>query len=275
MEDPSFKLVPVVHIVNIILEYFYLGLLVMCFILSLGNRPQGSKLAFTVAIIGFALITVYMTVTTFLLAFKGIEAITAEKGGKLNISEAFTNSIFRNIVLSLLATLGLYVIASVIFVSSSCFSNVNSVDNITFSVQPMAYNNIIYSIPSHGTVIHFSTQCLRCTYYFWLILDDSLMTSRQFSNVHDVSWGMKGANKVSTDLRVVTTGKNKNEVEVMVPTMENDINRAYEDTIHILSMKPPKVESKPDAVTQQEDYYRSFRTNVLLAWVFCSIIRTT
>ena len=69
---------------------------------------------------------------------------------------------------------------------------------------------------------------------------------------------MKGANKVSTDLRVVTTGKNKNEVEVMVPTTENDINRAYEDTIHILSTKPPKVESKPDAATQQEDYYRSF-----------------
>ena len=76
------------------------------------------------------------------------------------------------------------------------------------------------------------------------------MTSRQFSNVHDVSWGTKGANKVSTDLRVVTMGKNKNKVEVMVPTTENDINRAYEDTIHILSMKPPKAESKPDAATQ-------------------------
>ena len=271
MEDPSFKLVPAIHIVNVILEYFYLGLLVMCFILSLGNRPQGSKLAFTVAIIGFALITVYMTVAAFLLAFKGIEAIAAEKGGKLNISDAFTNSIFRNIVLSLLATLGLYVIASVIFVSSSCFSNVNFVDNMTFSVRPMAYDNIIYSIPSHGAVVHFSTQRLRRTYYFWHILDDSLMTSRQFSNVHDVSWGTKGDNKVSTDLGVVTTGKNKNEVEVMVPTTENDIDAAYEDAIHVLSTKPPKADSKPDPATQQEDYYRSFRTNVLLAWVLTNV----
>jgi chitin synthase len=93
-----------------------------------------------------------------------------------------------------------------------------------------------------------------------------LTRAGQFANVHDVSWGTKGDNKVSTDLGVVQTGKNKNEVEVAVPTAETDINAAYEDAIHVLSTKPPKVESKPDPATQQEDYYRSFRTNVLLAW---------
>lgn len=76
----------------------------------------------------------------------------------------------------------------------------------------------------------------------------------------DVSWGTKGDNKVSTDLGVVQTGKNKNEVEVSIPTAETDINAAYEDAIHVLSTKPPKTESKPDPQTQQEDYYRSFRT---------------
>lgn len=76
----------------------------------------------------------------------------------------------------------------------------------------------------------------------------------------DVSWGTKGDNKVSTDLGVVQTGKNKNEAEVTVPTAETDINAAYEDAIHVLSTKPPKTESKPDPQTEQEDYYRSFRT---------------
>jgi len=83
--------------------------------------------------------------------------------------------------------------------------------------------------------------------------------------VHDVSWGTKGDNKVNTDLGVVTTGKNKNEVEVAVPTAETDINAAYEDAIHVLSTKPPKAEAKVDVGTQQEDYYRSFRTK----WVSC------
>jgi len=61
MEDPSFNLKGI-NVVNVILNYFYLGLLMMCFILSLGNRPQGSKWGYTAAMIGFAVITTYMTV---------------------------------------------------------------------------------------------------------------------------------------------------------------------------------------------------------------------
>jgi chitin synthase len=77
-----------------------------------------------------------------------------------------------------------------------------------------------------------------------------------------VSWGTKGDNKVSTDLGVVSTGKNKNEVEVAVPTTETDINAAYEDAIHVLSTKPPK-DQKPNESTQ-EDYYKNFRTKYVL-----------
>lgn len=89
----------------------------------------------------------------------------------------------------------------------------------------------------------------------------------QFANVHDVSWGTKGDNKVQTDLGTVqAAGKNKNEVEVVVPTEQKDINAAYEDAIHVLQQKPDKVEQPRDAATKQEDYYRSFRTNVLLVW---------
>lgn len=62
MEDPSFNLGNGIHVVNVILEYFYLGLLILCYILALGNRPQGAKWGYTLAFIGFAIITVYMTV---------------------------------------------------------------------------------------------------------------------------------------------------------------------------------------------------------------------
>jgi chitin synthase len=63
LEDSSFNLKGI-NVLNVILEYFYVGLLLMCFILALGNRPQGSKLGYTLAFIGFALITIYMTVST-------------------------------------------------------------------------------------------------------------------------------------------------------------------------------------------------------------------
>ena len=64
MEDKTFNLKGI-NIVNDILSYFYLGLLIMCFILALGNRPQGSKWGYTTAFIGFALITIYMTVCIY------------------------------------------------------------------------------------------------------------------------------------------------------------------------------------------------------------------
>ena len=68
MEDPSFHITGI-HIVNIVLNYFYVGLILMCFILSLGNRPQGSKMGYTLAMIGFAFITVYMTVCPIISLF--------------------------------------------------------------------------------------------------------------------------------------------------------------------------------------------------------------
>lgn len=52
--------------------------------------------------------------------------------------------------------------------------------------------------------------------------------------MHDVSWGTKGDNKVSTDLGVVAVKKDSNEVEVAVPTEQKDINAAYEDAMAVL-----------------------------------------
>ena len=85
--------------------------------------------------------------------------------------------------------------------------------------------------------------------------------------MHDVSWGTKGDNKISTDLGVVkTSGKDANQVEVAVPTAETDINAAYEDAIHVLGTKAPPAEQKVDEKTAEEDYYRSFRTKCVLCF---------
>ncbi len=70
MEDPSLHIFKGISIVNLILNYFYLGLLVMCFILALGNRPQGSKASYTLAMVGFAIVTVYMTVRNRSMDYK-------------------------------------------------------------------------------------------------------------------------------------------------------------------------------------------------------------
>lgn len=230
--------VPQIHVVNIILNYFYLGLLIMCFLLSLGNRPQGSKWGYTLAFIGFGVVTIYMTFSALLLAYKAIESVAKSEGRAIQASDLLSNSTFRDVVLSLAATLGLYIVSSLIF----------------FEPWHMITSFLQYLLmaPSYIAVLNVYA----------------------FANVHDVSWGTKGDNKVSTDLGVVSAGKgdNKNEVEVAVPTAETDINAAYEDAIHVLSSKPPKADSKPDPATQQEDYYKTFRTNVLLVWTLSNAL---
>jgi chitin synthase len=51
----------------------------------------------------------------FFLAFKSVENLEAATG-PLNADSIFTQPIFRNVVISLAATLGLYLVSSLLFV---------------------------------------------------------------------------------------------------------------------------------------------------------------
>ncbi len=62
LEDPTIIGGKTIEVINTVLKYSYVGLLLTCFILALGNRPQGSNRTYTLAFIGYAIFTVYMTV---------------------------------------------------------------------------------------------------------------------------------------------------------------------------------------------------------------------
>jgi chitin synthase len=62
LEDPTILGGTAIDVLNTILKYSYVGLLLTCFILSLGNRPQGSNRGYTLAFVGYAIFTAYMTV---------------------------------------------------------------------------------------------------------------------------------------------------------------------------------------------------------------------
>ena len=99
MEGPSFGLHGI-GIVNEILHFIYVGTLVACFILALGNRPQGSAWKYTAVVVIFALLTAYMLV-----------------GGVLCIVKMFqgdSSSTFAQLVVSLVSTYGVYVVGSLL-----------------------------------------------------------------------------------------------------------------------------------------------------------------
>ncbi|BGP49869.1 Chitin synthase 4 [Rhodotorula kratochvilovae] len=230
MEDPSFGLNGIQYF-NICVRYYYIALLLCCFILALGNRPQGAKGFYLVIAISFALIMVYMLIAAGVITYYGVknakDAIEAE-GGSFTASDIFTNATFRNIVISLLSTYALYLISSLIFFDPA----------------------------------HMFTSFLQ-----YLLLSPAftnILNVYAFANVNDVTWGNRPEEKVSNDLGAAPV--KGDAADVVVPTDEKDINAAYDDALHVLATPPPKEVIKVNVEERMTDSYRAIRTNVVLAW---------
>ncbi|GAA6030305.1 hypothetical protein JCM8097_009038 [Rhodosporidiobolus ruineniae] len=230
LADPSFGLSGIKYF-NIVVRYYYLALVLCCFILALGNRPQGSHGFYIVIMISFALITTYMLIAAGVITYYGVknasDSIKAD-GGSVSVGDVFGNHTFATIIVSLLSTYGLYLVASLIFFDPA----------------------------------HMFTSFLQ-----YLLLAPSwtnIINVYAFCNIQDVTWGNRPEEKPSNDLGAAKV--QDGGVDVAVPTDEKDINAAYEDACHVLAQKPPKEVKTVDLETKMTDSYRAIRTNVLLAW---------
>jgi chitin synthase len=90
----------------------------------MGNRPQGSKFAYTITAIFFALLMGYMLFCSAWLTIKGIQATIATlhsegQGFGQNFHDTvlaiFQNRIFRDLIVSSASTYGLYLLSSILF----------------------------------------------------------------------------------------------------------------------------------------------------------------
>ncbi|RKP26570.1 putative chitin synthase division I [Syncephalis pseudoplumigaleata] len=149
-----------------------------------------------------------------------------------------TSSTFRNLVISLAATYGLYLVSS---------------------------------------LLHFEPWHMITSFVQYLLLLPAfvnILMVYAFCNTHDVSWGTKGDNAASNDLGHAKASKEggKEVAEVALPTEKADINAAYDKLLQELSVRPKEVKEKRDASTKREDYYKLFRTNLVLAWMFSNAL---
>jgi chitin synthase len=91
-----------------------------------------------------------------------------------------------------------------------------------------------------------------------------------FCNTHDITWGTKGDTKPEKlgAVNVAADGK----IKVDLPTEEQDLNSQYEKELAEFSRPykpPPKSLSDED---KKEDYYKGFRSIIVLAWIFTNLI---
>lgn len=93
-----------------------------------------------------------------------------------------------------------------------------------------------------------------------------------FCNAHDVTWGTKGDNVISTDLGAAVGGKGNNTVQMEMPSEQLDIDSGYDEALRNLRDKL-EVASPPMSETQQqEDYYRAVRTYVVIFWMVANAV---
>ncbi|KAF5716373.1 chitin synthase 2 [Fusarium mundagurra] len=97
------------HIATVIfhiLRYACVLLISTQFILSLGNRPQGSKKLYLISMIIYSIIMVYTTFATFYII---IHQLTSKDKIKMG------DNVFTNMIVSILSTIGMYFIMSIMY----------------------------------------------------------------------------------------------------------------------------------------------------------------
>jgi chitin synthase len=89
-----------------------------------------------------------------------------------------------------------------------------------------------------------------------------------FCNTHDITWGTKGDDKA--EKLPSATLKPGGKVDVNIPQDDGDLNAQYEAELAKFAMKAPKEVQIISDEDRQADYYKGFRSAVVLAWVFCN-----
>ena len=89
-----------------------------------------------------------------------------------------------------------------------------------------------------------------------------------FCNTHDITWGTKGDDTApKLDSATVKPG---GKVDVGIPQDDGDLNGLYDAELRKIAEKPPKEVKKQSESEHQEDYYKGFRSAVVLVWMFCN-----
>ncbi|RCH78822.1 Chitin synthase, class 1, partial [Rhizopus stolonifer] len=218
------------NVVHTILSYIYAVLMICLFLMSIGNRPQGSQGSYGLIMVFFSLLMIYVIFASVWIAYDGI---FSELSKPQNIVDLISNGPFRDIVISLSSTFGVYILSSLIFLD-----------------------------PWH-MVTSFLQYFLLAPSYI------NILNTYAFCNTHDVSWGTKDITLVPY-LGHVETKVGKTTAEVTLPE-QKDVGYLYEASVQNLEHKVLSIKTG-DPKQRQEDYYKNFRTRLVVCWILTNLI---
>jgi len=218
------------NILGVVFEWMYLFTLLTCFILALGNRPQGSNKAYMSMVYFWAFIMCYLMFASVFITVKSIQSEIDTK--HFSITDILKNQIFYTLIISLASTYLLWFVVSFLFFD-----------------------------PWHMFTSFIQYLLLTPTYI-------NILNVYAFCNTHDITWGTKGDDKA--EKLPSATLKPGGKVDVNIPTDDGDLNAQYEAEMRKIVAKAP-VEKRAFSPSEiQEDYYKSFRSRVVIFWLVCN-----
>ncbi|SCV73830.1 BQ2448_6260 [Microbotryum intermedium] len=231
---PTFKLRGIKYL-NLIVQYAYQGSIIACFFLAMGNKPKSAHWKYLTVMHAFLLVTsVFVFLPEIILGLTAVYMVGATVFCTLKAIQLMkSNLIMFQIIVSMIATYGCYVLSSLI------------------AMDPW----------------HLVTSMLQ--YIVFSPVSINLLNIYAFSNLHDFSWGTKELTAQEQDLGV-TKKIGKDTVNMTLPSDQADIDVAYDRSLHNLKTRPmivPPTLSQKQRDEQIIEYYQSVRTNILLVWV--------
>ncbi|KAG9585893.1 glycosyltransferase family 2 protein, partial [Aureobasidium melanogenum] len=113
LSDSSLNFAPG-KVLGVLFEWIYLAVLITCFVLALGNRPQGSNKFYMTQVYFWAILMAYLMFATVFITVKSVQAQLKEHD-HFTFSMLFTNSLFLTLIVSMASTYVLYFVASFMF----------------------------------------------------------------------------------------------------------------------------------------------------------------
>lgn len=168
---------------------------------------------------------------TVFITVKSVQAQVKEKG--FTFTDLFTNTLFLTLIVSMASTYVLYFVVSFLFFD-----------------------------PWHMFTSFFQYLLLTPTYI-------NILNVYAFCNTHDISWGTKGDDKPEKLPSAVT--KPGGKVDVSIPADDADLNTQYENELVVFSTKYEVPQKEASQQEKHEDYYKGFRSAVVLLWMFCNL----
>ena len=149
-----------------------------------------------------------------------------------SVTDLFRNQLFFTLIVSLASTYVLWIVVSILFFD-----------------------------PWHMVTSFIQYLLLTPTYI-------NILNVYAFCNTHDITWGTKGDDK--PEKLPSANLKPGGKVDVDIPTDDGDLNAQFEAEMQKFATKAKAEVRVVSPSEKQEDYYKGFRSSVVLVWMFCN-----